>query len=221
MARHLPILLSVLLSSAFVPEAAAQGRAEPAPITFSVAGGFNLSRLSFTFDVLDEIPGDLVEVENGSRIGLVAGGLVDFRVARGASVLTGGLFSTRGGKRIADVADLGTVEVDLRMIYVDVPAFVAVALPGGGANRFELLGGVMVGIQADATMTISGLGLSFEEDFPGDLPDIDFGLSVGGRYTRGHIFGAAYYTWGLTDLSQGGPQPIRHQYLTVLGGWRF
>ena len=221
MKRHLPILLSALLSLTCVSQAAAQARAEPAAITFSVAGGFNLSSLSFTFPFVGELPGEFAELNDTSRIGLVAGGLVDFRVARGMSVVTGGLFSTRGGRIEIDIEDVGAIDFDMRMIYVDVPAFVAFGLPGGGANRFELLGGAMVGIQADASVKISGLGLSIDEDFPGDLPDVDFGLSIGGRYTRGHIFGAAYYTWGLMDLTQGGPEPIRHRYLTVLGGWRF
>ncbi|HVQ43139.1 MAG TPA: porin family protein [Vicinamibacterales bacterium] len=215
-------VLFALLSFVFVAEAAAQARTEAPPIRFSVAAGFNVSQLNLTFPLLDEIPEEIGGLNRTSRIGLVAGGLVDFRVAPGTSLLTGALFSTRGGTIEASVVGAGSFDIDMPMTYLDVPAFVAVGVAGAGKNRFELLGGAMIGFQADAKFKVSAFGVSVDEEFPGELPAVDFGLSVGGRYTFGHIFGAAYYTWGLTDLTEGdSPDPIKHRYLTVIGGWRF
>ena len=220
MTRPLRSLLVALLSFAFVSEAAAQSQSS---ITFSLAGGFNVSRLSFPLSIADLLPDELdLDLDSGSRIGFVGGGLVDFGVAPGTSILTGGLVSTRGGKLDFDVPGFGTVEADTRMIYVDVPAFLAVGVAGGGQHRFELIGGAMLGFTVQGKQSVSGFGQSVDQEFTDELPATDVGLSIGGRYTRGHLFGAAYYTWGLTDLTDGGSdEPIKHRYLTVLGGWRF
>lgn len=234
MHRPLRLLLCVVLLSVFVSEAAAQTRAESSPVRFSVAGGFNMSRLniglSFDEGPLNELGGSFDE---GSRIGVVVGGLVDFRVAPGVSVISGGLMSTRGGTLEItfpdlpdlpeiDFPDFGTIELDMRMIYVDVPAFVGVGVAKFGENRIEAIGGAMIGLRAHARQKFTGLGISEEEEFTDELPAVDFGLSIGGRYTCGHIFAAAYYTWGLMDLTEGdSPDPIKHRYLTVIGGWRF
>ena len=200
---------------------------------FSVAGGLNISRLTFPLQV-GELPFEFdINIDNGSRVGLVAGGLVDFRVAPGVGVLTGGLFSTRGGKLEIDLSDLpeiipdpgfpvGTFEIDLRMTYIDVPAFVAVGVAGSGPHRFEVIGGGLLGIKTSARVKFTFGGVSADESFSSGLPGADFGVSVGGRYSCGNIFAAAYYTWGLTDLAEGdGPESIKHRYLTLIGGWRF
>ncbi len=236
MQRYLRTLLFVLLSFGFVPEAVAQARAEATPIRFSAAGGFNISRLTFPLPAVEDLPFAGIDVDNGSRIGLVAGGLVDFRVAPGIGVLTGGLLSTRGGTLKIDLSDLpelpelpppaefpgGTFEMDLRMLYVDVPMFLTAGIARWGEQRVEVIGGGMLGLKADARVKVKFAGISADESFDNELPAVDFGLSAGGRYSCGHIFAAAYYTWGLTDLTENdSPDPIRHRYLTVIGGWRF
>jgi hypothetical protein len=234
MTNILRSLLLALLSFVFVSEAFAQARAESSPVRFSVAAGFNMSRLNlalpFDEDPLNELGGSFDE---GSRIGLVVGGLVDFRVSPGVTVISGGLMSTRGGSLEVtfpdlpdlpeiDFPDFGTIELDMRMIYVDVPAFVGVGVAKFGENRIEAIGGAMIGFRAHARQKFTGFGVSEEQEFTDELPAVDFGLSIGGRYTCGHIFAAAYYTWGLTDLTEDeSPDPIRHRYLTVIGGWRF
>ena len=231
MTKTLRSLLYLLLSFVFVSEAAAQARAELPPVSFSVAAGFNRSSLSLSLpfdDELLEVIGD--SFSEGSRFGLAVGGLVDFRVARGVSVVSGALMSTRGGNLeitfpeigIPELPAFGTIELDTRMIYVDVPAFVGVGVARFGENHIEAIGGAMIGFRAHARQKFTALGISEEEEFTDELPAVDFGMSIGGRYTCGHIFAAAYYTWGLTDLSEGNSQdPIKHRYLTVIGGWRF
>lgn len=235
MTKPLRYLLFALVSLVFVAEAAAQARAESAPIRFSVAGGFNISRLTFPLPAVEDFPIEGIELDNNSRIGLVAGGLVDFRVAPGIGVLTGGLMSTRGGTLKMDLSDIpeltpppgiefpvGTVEMDLRFIYVDVPVFLTAGVARWGENRLEAIGGAMIGLKTSARAKVTFAGISADEPFDEDLPVLDFGLSAGGRFTCGHIFAAAYYTWGLTDLTEGdAPDPIKHRYLTVIGGWRF
>jgi hypothetical protein len=223
MTKLLRSLLFALLSFVVVSEAAAQARAESSPIRFSVAAGFNLSKRSPSAPVEEDLLDELgIDLGSGSRIGFVAGGLVDFRVAPTASIVTGGLVSTRGGRLDVDVPGFGNLELDTRMIYVDVPAFVAVGVGRWGQNRLELLGGPMLGITVQGKQKLSGLGLSEEEEFTDELPAVDFGLSFGGRFSCGHIFAAAYYTWGFTDLTEGdAPEPVKHRYLTVVGGWRF
>jgi hypothetical protein len=234
MTKSLRFLLCAFLPFVCVSEASAQARAEPAPVTFSVAAGFNMSRLNFSLPFDDELLDDIGgSFDDGSRFGLVIGGLVDFRIAPGVNVLTGGLMSPRGSSIELTIPELdlgdidlpdftGTIELDTRMIYVDVPAFVAVGVARAGENRFEAIGGAMIGFRAHARQKFTGFGLSEEQEFTDELPAVDFGLSIGGRYTCGHIFAAAYYTWGLTDLTDGdSSDPIKHRYLTVIGGWRF
>ena len=235
MQRPLRSLVFVLLTLAFASDAAAQASTESAPIRFSVAGGLNISRLSFPLPVGDDLPIEGIDLDNSSRVGVVAGGLVDFRVAPGIGVLTGGLMSTRGGTLKLDFSDIpdfelpppgielpdGPLEIDLRMIYVDVPAFVTVGLARSGDHRFEAIGGGMIGLKTSARMKVSFAGFSQEEGFSDELPAVDFGLSAGGRYSCGPVFAAAYYTWGLTDIGEGGPDSIKHRYLTIIGGWRF
>jgi hypothetical protein len=234
MTKTLRSLLYLLLSFVFVSEAAAQARAESSPVSFSIAAGFNRANLSLSLQFDDELLEPIGDgLAEGSRFGLVVGGLVDFRVAPGVGVLTGGLMSPRGSSLEVTIPDLdlgdidlpdlsGKIELDTRMIYVDVPAFVAVGVGTFGENRIEAIGGAMIGIRAHARQKFTGFGLSEEEEFTDDLPAVDFGLSIGGRYTCGHIFAAGYYTWGLTDLTKGdSADPIKHRYLTVIGGWRF
>lgn len=233
MYRHFRSLLFVLLSFVFVSEAAAQVRAEVPPVTFSVGAGINVARLSVGFLPTDEFIPDIgFDIDNGSRIGFVAGGLVDFRLAPGVAVVTGGLVSTRGGKIGATLPPLsippdiefpgGDLDFDFRMTYIDVPAFVAVGVARAGENRFEVIGGGMLGFKTQANLKVEAFGVSLDEDFGDELPAVDFGLSIGGRYICGHFFAAAYYTWGLTDLTEGdAADPLRHRYFTLLGGWRF
>jgi hypothetical protein len=235
MTKPLRSLLFALLSFGLVSEAAAQSRAESAPIRLSVAGGFNVSRMTFPLPAVEDFPIDGIELDNNSRIGLVAGGLVDFRVAPGIGVLTGGLVSTRGGTLKIDLSDIpeltpppgvdipsGPLEMDLRTIYVDVPAFLAAGVARWGENRLEAIGGAMIGLKTSARAKVTFAGISADEPFDEGLPAFDLGLSAGGRFTCGHIFAAAYYTWGLTDLTEGDSvNPIKHRYLTVIGGWRF
>ena len=232
MPNPLRFVLFGFMSLMFVSEAAAQARAESAPIRFSVAGGFNISRLSFPLPSIDEIPIEGFDIDNNSRIGVVAGGLVDFRVAPGISVVTGGLVSTRAGSLKIELPEFpflppgieiptGPIEADLRMIYVDVPVFLAAGVARWGDQKIEAIGGGMLGFKTSARAKATFAGISQEEPLD-DLPAVDFGLSAGARYTCGHIFAAAYYTWGLTDLAENdGPDSVKHRYLTVLGGWRF
>jgi len=236
MTKLLRPLLFAVLSLVIASEAFGQTqqvRENPSPVRFSVAAGFNVAHLNFAFpfdeDVFNEIGGSFNE---GSRFGPVAGGLVDFRVARGVSVVSGGLVSTRGGSLELTLPDIplppeipnifGTIKLDHRMIYVDVPAFAGVGVAKFGENRIEAIGGAMIGLRVHARQKFTGFGISEEQEFTDQLPAVDFGLSAGGRYTCGHIFAAAYYTWGLTDLTKGDlPDPLKHRYLTVIGGWRF
>lgn len=236
MPNPLRFLLGAILSCAFVSQAFAQapqpGENQP-PIRFSVAAGFNISSLTFPLPSIEEIPLEGLAIENNSRIGVVAGGLVDFRVAPNIGVLTGALMSTRGGTLEIQLPAIpvlpppgfdlsGPIKADLRMIYVDVPMLLAAGVAHWGDQKIEAIGGGMLGLKASARTKVTFAGISQEEPFDENLPAFDFGLSAGARYSCGHIFAAAYYTWGLTDLTEGdGAESIKHRYLTVIGGWRF
>jgi hypothetical protein len=106
MTKPLRISLFALFSFVLVSEAAAQSRAESSPIRLSVAGGFNISRLTFPLPAVEDFPIEGLDLDNNARVGLVAGGLVDFHVAPGIGVLTGGLVSTRGGTLKIDFSNI-------------------------------------------------------------------------------------------------------------------
>jgi hypothetical protein len=121
----------------------------------------------------------------------------------------------------AEVLGFGVGTVDFNMEYLEVPLLARVGV-GGGETAFSVLAGGMVGVPVRARAIFSSFGFDEDESFTDALPDIDFGVTIGGRADFGRGSVTAWYTHGLTDLSEGfSPEPVKHRVFTVLAGWRF
>jgi hypothetical protein len=185
-----------------------------------LVGGLNISKLSLPFPDFD-FEDVALTVETRQRPGLVGGLLVDVDATRTAGFTLGALNSQRGAKMRAEVLGFGVGTVDFNMEYLEVPLLARVGV-GGGETAFSVLAGGMVGVPVRARAIFSSFGFDEDESFTDALPDIDFGVTLGGRADFGRGSVTAWYTHGLTDLSEGfSPEPVKHRVFTVLAGWRF
>jgi hypothetical protein len=185
-----------------------------------LVGGLNISKLSLPFPDFD-FEDVALTVETRQRPGLVGGLLVDVDATRTAGFTLGALYSQRGAKMRAEVLGFGVGTVDFNMEYLEVPLLARVGV-GGGETAFSVLAGGMVGVPVRARAIFSSFGFDEDESFTDALPDIDFGVTIGGRADFGRGSVTAWYTHGLTDLSEGfSPEPVKHRVFTVLAGWRF
>jgi hypothetical protein len=185
-----------------------------------LVGGLNISKLSLPFPDFD-FEDVALTVETRQRPGLVGGLLVDVDATRTAGFTLGALYSQRGAKMRAEVLGFGVGTVDFNMEYLEVPLLARVGV-GGGGTAFSVLAGGMVGVPVRARAIFSSFGFDEDESFTDALPDIDFGVTIGGRADFGRGSVTAWYTHGLTDLSEGfSPEPVKHRVFTVLAGWRF
>jgi hypothetical protein len=185
-----------------------------------VVGGLNVSKLSLPFPDFDFEELELT-VENATRLGFAAGVLVDVNAARRAGFTLGALYSQRGTKLDAEVIGFGVGTIDFNMEYIEFPLLARFGV-GGDETAFSVLAGGMIGIPVRARTVFSSFGIDEDESFTDALPDVDFGLTFGGRADFGRGSVTAWYTHGLTDLTEGlSPEPVKHRVFTVLAGWRF
>ena len=209
------------IALALVPlQAGAQTSGAAPRVSFTVAGGINIARISVPFDDSFAVPE--VEISNGRRVGFNGGLFAGIPLGRRLAFDTGALVSARGARMEATSPLFGSGTSDLRMIYLDVPLFLRAPLAAAGNQRLSLLAGGMFGARLSARMRAEAAGQSNEMTITDELPAADFGLTLGGRVDAGRGVVLVYYTFGLSDLAKGeAPSAIRHRILTVLGGFRF
>ena len=192
------------------------------PVSFSVVGGLNIARLSlptFPADLIEEVD---VNLTDSSRVGFAGGLLVEVPVSRHVTFDTGALLSARGSGLKVTVTGLGTLDGDLRMLYLDVPAQVRLPVARSGSTVLNLLAGATIGARLHARSHVSFAGQSQDESFTSDVAPVDVGLTVGGRVDVGHALFIAQYVHGLIDTAKGdAPEPVRHRVFSVMAGWRF
>ena len=185
-----------------------------------LVGGLNVAKLSLPFPDFDFEEIELT-IDNGTRLGFVGGVLVDVNAARRAGFTLGALYSQRGAKMDADVLGFGVGTIDFNMEYLEFPLLARVGV-GGDEVAFSVLAGGMIGVPLRARTVFSSFGFDEDQSFTDALPDVDFGVTFGGRADFGHGSITAWYTHGLTDLTEGfSPEPVKHRVFTVLAGWRF
>ena len=185
-----------------------------------LVGGLNISKLSVPFPDFDFEEIDLT-IENGTRLGFAAGALVDVNAFRRGGFTLGALYSQRGTKLDAEIVGFGVGKIDLNMEYIEFPLLARIGV-GNDETGFSVLAGGMIGIPVRARTVFSSFGFDEAESFTDALPDVDFGVTFGGRAEFGRGSVTAWYTHGLTDLTEGlSPEPVRHRVFTVLAGWRF
>ena len=199
---------------------AAPGLAAAQETGVILVGGLNVSKLSLPFPDLDFEEIDIT-IDNGTRLGFAAGLLVDVNAARRTGFTLGALYSQRGAKVDAEVLGFGVGTVDFNMEYLEFPLLARVGV-GGEEIAFSVLAGGMVGVPIRARTVFSSFGFDEDQSFTDALPDVDFGVTLGGRADFGRGSVTAWYTHGLTDLTEGlSPEPVKHRVFTVLAGWRF
>ena len=208
----------------WLPTAEAQtNQPAPRPVSFSVVGGLNIARLSLPALAFDEIDiGVDVDLDSTSRLGLIGGLLVEVPLSPKVTFDTGALLSTRGSGLKVTVTGIGTLEGDLRMLYLDVPAQVRLPVARSGSTVLHVLAGATIGARLHARSHVSFAGQTQDESFTSDVAPVDFGLTVGGRVDVGHALFIAQYVHGLIDTTEGdAPEAVRHRVFSVMAGWRF
>ena len=206
----------------WIPNAAAQTTgAAVRPVSFGVAGGLNVARLSLPINIFDEA--DLgLEVDNSSRLGFIGGLLTELPLSRNVTFDTGAFFSTRGTAMKLTVPGLGTAEADLRILYLDFPVQVRVPVVRSRNATLGVLGGAMIAARLHARGHASFAGQSMDETFTDEIAPVDVGLTFGGRVDGGRALIIAQYLLGLVDTSRGdAADPVRHRLFSVMAGWRF
>lgn len=214
---------AVLALLIWTPAASAQtNRRTNGPVSFSVLGGINVAKLSLPLGIFEDAEDLGVDVTNGSRVGPIGGFLAGLPMTPSVTFETGALVSVRGAMVEATVPGLGTAKVDIRMIYLDIPALARLPVAGYGDRRVSVLAGATIGAKLHARARSSSLGQQFDMTFTDELPAIDVGLTVGARADVGRALVVISYTHGLTDTAKGEEaEPIKHRVLSMMAGWRF
>ncbi|MDB5234565.1 MAG: hypothetical protein JWR44_1558 [Hymenobacter sp.] len=167
------IILSLGLLAGVVGAASAQD------IRFGVKAGVNYSTI--TADNTDGIQ---------SKIGLQAGGLVNFGLSDLISIQPEVLYSQKGYQSEEDS------DVKVKMNYIDIPVMVKV---NAGGLFFEA--GPQLGILAGAKLTDGSTDVDIKEG----LNTVDFGYAVGLGYQleSGPMLGLRY-NGGISNISKNG-----------------
>jgi hypothetical protein len=167
------IILSLSLLVGVVGAASAQD------IRFGVKAGVNYSTI--TADNTDGIQ---------SKIGLQAGGLVNFGLSDLISIQPEVLYSQKGYQSEEDS------DVKVKMNYIDIPVMVKV---NAGGLFFEA--GPQLGILAGAKLTDGSTDVDIKEG----LNTVDFGYAVGLGYQleSGPMLGLRY-NGGISNISKNG-----------------
>jgi len=188
-----------------------------------LVGGINVSTMTTP---VPEISIPELSFSTESRIGFIGGVLVDLPVNNTIAFETGGLISIKGLTTTATILDLGTAEVDIRMVYLDVPAHVRVGVAKSNALTGFLIAGPTLGFRLSADARATALSISQTESIKDGVEAFDVGLTIGGRVEYKRISGDVRYTWGLINTATGpdGIEPaesVKHRVLSFMAGWRF
>ncbi len=215
------VLGLAILVAASAPAAAQTAAPAAKPLSVSLVGGLNSATMSTPFP---EVMIPELSLSQGRRVGFVGGVLLDIPVAAPLAIQTGGLLSFKGTTMKAAVMDLGTAEIDARMVYLDVPALARVGVAKSGSTSAYLLVGGTLGLRLSADVIGSSGGFSQSESITSETSAVDFGLTIGGRVDVGRGIIDVRYTHGLVNVApETGPagETIKHRAISFMGGWRF
>ena len=200
------VIAGVALTAAMAAPtpAAAQG------LTYGVKGGVALATLA------EEDEGDTISFDN--RVGLIAGGFVNWPLAGRLSLQPEALF-TQKGARVEEGGGTLTQQLD----YLDVPVLVQYRLSGSDARYLSLFAGPAIGVRLRARSRASFGGTAVEDDVSDQVTSTDLSIVGGLGYQRGRVSIEGRYAWGVSDIDKdtGDDTKIRTRAISMLAGWRF
>lgn len=180
----------------------------------SLALGVNLAKL--TDDAEDMGVDDL-------KMGFCGGLLVEAPMSYDLSVLTGILFTQKGGEGSVDATPYGfpgvVADVEMELDFVEFPLLLKVS---GGRGQPYVVFGVSVGVNTRADLTVEALGYSDTMDIDDGTEDTEVSLIVGAGAPLG-LSGTVglKYSLGMTDLDEGPGGEMRTRTVSVMIGVTF
>jgi len=200
------LIAGVALAAVFgvVAPAAAQG------LTYGVKGGVTLATLA------EDDDGDAISFDN--RIGLVAGGFVNWPLGGRLALQPEALFTQKGAK-VEEGGGTLTEQLD----YLDVPVLIHYRLTGSDTRHLSVFGGPAIGLKLRARSRASFGGTAVEDDVSDRVKPADLSIVGGVSYQRGRVSIEGRYAWGVSDIDKDSADDvtIRTRGISVLAGWRF
>lgn len=149
-----------------------------------------------TWSVTPKVGMNIANITDGNgdpRIGLVAGGEVEYQVTDMVSVTAGALYSMQGAKDKTD-----GITTTVKMDYVNVPILANVYVAKGLAVKL----GIQPGFNVNAKVNAEGYGREVSVDIKDAIKTVDISIPVGISYEYMNFVIDARYNWGLTNVSK-------------------
>ena len=158
---------------------------------------------------------NITDADNSdSRIGLVLGGELEYRVSPIFSLSAGALYSMQGCKGTAEDEDGNTGDVSLKLDYINVPILANVYVVKGLAIKLGIQPGFNV--RHKATATVSGVNVT--TNLPG-VKSVDFSIPIGVSYEFNRFVIDGRYNLGVTKLIDGADS--KHSVFQFTFGYKF
>jgi len=171
-----------------------------AQVKLGIIGGLNIANLNGE-------DADGSNIDFSSRTALGVGGILDIGLSENVALRLEPMYLQKGGKFDATDPDLGTATFTFKAGYLEVPAFLKIAL-GTNTTRPYLMAGPAIGVNLSPKVNLSASGVSLETDADKITKSTDFGLGFGAGVSfpagSSSIFVEGRYVLGLTDIARAG-----------------
>jgi hypothetical protein len=175
----------------------ALGVASAQTITAGVKAGVVVTSVPNAGEVLDQISG-VPSVDVGSKLGMTAGGFVQFAFTESFSFQPELLFVSKGTK-LDLPTDAGSVTATIN--YLEFPLLVRYSTTLSDTIQGYLLVGPSFGVKVGTDSAFDGSGATVDLNLDPAISSRDFGLAVGGGIERSGLLLEARYTFGLSDIA--------------------
>lgn len=175
----------------------AAGSAAAQTVSAGVKAGAALTSIPDAGQVFDQVSGE-ESVDVSAKLGLVAGGFVQFAFNDRFSLQPEMLFVMKGVK--LDVADnIGTVTAGIN--YLELPLLVRYTRSLNDTLRGYLMGGPALSVQIGTSADFEGGPGGTDLNIDPAISSRDFGLVFGGGLERDRFLLEARYTLGISDIA--------------------
>ena len=123
---------------------------------------------------IQELDGDDVTDNVGSRTGFVGGGYFQADFSKSLGVRVEGLYFMKGAS-----ADSAGIEATVKLDYIEFPVLLVANIPVSETARLSVFGGPTFGFNSKAEVEASAFGLSGTLDIGDAVKSFEFGLTFG------------------------------------------
>lgn len=181
-----------------------------AALALSSVGAFAQQAVG-TWSVTPKVGMNIANITDGNgdpRIGLVAGGEVEYQATDMVSITAGALYSMQGAKDKTD-----GITTTVKMDYVNVPILANVYVAKGLAVKL----GIQPGFNVNAKANAEGYGREVSVDIKDAIKTVDISIPVGISYEYMNFVIDARYNWGLTNVSKNKTLEYGDEYIDFGG----